>query len=136
MNQLKVNLQENIVGLHERGWSKRRIARELVLDRATVRKYLAQTDSKSPTPHTGSGQGQDSKPATVHTGSEEVGEAKSPRVHTGSSKAGGQASLCEPLREEIEKGLTAGLSMQRIYQDLVREHQFEEIGRASCRERV
>ena len=125
MNQLKVNIQENIVGLHERGWSKRRIARELGLDRATVRKYLAQTDSKSPTPHTGSGQGQDSKPATVHTGSEEVGEAKSPRVHTGSSKAGGQASLCEPLREEIEKGLTAGLSMQRIYQDLVREHQFE-----------
>jgi hypothetical protein len=41
MNQLKVNQQQTIIALHERGWSKRKIARELGLDRVTVRKYIA-----------------------------------------------------------------------------------------------
>ena len=38
MNQLKVNQRQTIVSLREQGWSKRKIARELALDRATVRK--------------------------------------------------------------------------------------------------
>jgi transposase len=50
MNQLNVNQQQTILTLHGQGWSKRRIARELDLDRSTVRKYLAEADSKSPTP--------------------------------------------------------------------------------------
>ena len=54
MNQLKVSLQQSIVALVEQGWSRRRIARELALDRATVRKYLAGAASKSPSPQTGS----------------------------------------------------------------------------------
>lgn len=37
MHQLKVNQRQTIVSLHEQGWSKRKIARELALDRATVR---------------------------------------------------------------------------------------------------
>lgn len=124
MNQLKVNIQASIVGLSRQGWSKRRIARELGLDRATVRKYLAGADSKSPTPQTGSEEAEGSKPPTVNTGFEEGLEAKSPGVQTGYLKAGGQSSLCEVHREEIERGLTAGLSIQRIYQDLVRERGF------------
>ena len=54
MNQLKVNPQQSIVSLFTRGWSRRRIARELALDRATVRKYLAAGAAKPPTPQTGS----------------------------------------------------------------------------------
>ena len=54
MYQLKVNQQQTIVAFRVQGWSKRRIAHELALDRATVRKYLAQADSESPTPQTGS----------------------------------------------------------------------------------
>jgi transposase len=53
MYQLKVNRQQSIVALHEQGWSGRRIARELGLDRGTVRIYLAGI-SKPATPHTGS----------------------------------------------------------------------------------
>jgi len=53
MNQLKVKEQQAIKALHERGWSKRKIARELGLDRVTVRRYIAAA-AKSPTPHTGS----------------------------------------------------------------------------------
>jgi DNA-binding NarL/FixJ family response regulator len=55
MNELKVQLQQAIVGLRAQGWSKRRIARELGLDRGTVGKYLRVKDSK---------------PAIVLTGSE------------------------------------------------------------------
>ena len=54
MNQLKVHQQQTIAALFAQGWSKRRIAREWDVDLATVRKYLAGADSKSPTPHTGS----------------------------------------------------------------------------------
>jgi transposase len=110
MNQLKVNRQHTIVSLFEQGWSKRRIARELALDRATVRKYLAGVMPKSPTPQTGSA---------------ESPEAKSPtHSQTGSVSKLGPASLCDPWREPIAAAFQAGLSVQRIYQDLVVEHQF------------
>ena len=110
MNQLKVNQQHTIVSLFEQGWSKRRIARELALDRATVRKYLAGVKPKSPTPQTGS-------PATT--------EAKSPtHPQIGSASNPGPASLCDPWRAQIQRAFEAGLSVQRIYQDLVVEHQF------------
>ena len=110
MNQLKVNRQHTIVSLFEQGWSKRRIARELALDRATVRKYLAGVTPKSPTPQTGSA---------------EATEAKSPtHPRTGSVSKLGPASLCDPWREPIAAAFQAGMSVQRIYQDLVVEHQF------------
>ncbi len=107
MNRLKVNEQNAIVRLHEQGWSKRRIAPELGLDRVTVRRYLA--GAKSPTPQTGSKEGEESKSPT--------------HPQTGSS--GGPASLCDPWQERIEKAVGQGLSLQRIYQDLVSECQFQ-----------
>jgi transposase len=109
MYQLKVNQQQTIVALHGQGWSKRRIARELGLDRATVRKYLAQEGSKSPSPQTGLG----SPPSESPT-----------NPQTGSSTGFGPVSSCEPWREQIERGLAQGLSIQRIHQDLVAEGQF------------
>jgi transposase len=105
MNELKVHLQQAIIGLHQQGWSKRRIARELGLDRGTVGKYL-----------------RDSKPAISLTGSEESSDSKPAIVLTGSPA--GRQSLCEPWREQIELAVQAGLSAQRIYQDLVIERQF------------
>ena len=101
MNQLKVNRQQSIITLFEQGWSKRRIARELGVDRLTVRRYLAAGVSKSPT--------------DPRTGSPSVPEAKSPTPRTGS----GPESLCGPHQSEIEAAMRAGLSVQRIYQDLV-----------------
>jgi len=38
MNLLEVNLQQSIIALHARGWSRRRIARELDVHRVTVGK--------------------------------------------------------------------------------------------------
>jgi len=47
-NILKVHEQNTIQELAARGWSRRRIARELGLDRKTVRRYLSEA-AKSPT---------------------------------------------------------------------------------------
>jgi transposase len=109
MYQLKVNQQQSIIALHAQGWSGRRIARELGLDRGTVGKYLAGS-KPAINPQTGSGEAGPSKPA------------KNPQ--TGSATVSGPASLCDPWREQIEAALERGLSIQRIYQDLVLERQF------------
>ena len=110
MYQLKVNQQQSIIALHEQGWSGRRIARELGLDRGTVGKYLAGNSKPASNPQTGSGEAGPSKPAT--------------NPQTGSVTVPGPASLCDPWREQIEAALERGLSIQRIYQDLVLEGQF------------
>jgi transposase len=129
MNQLKVNQQQTIIGLHQQGWSKRRIARELGLDRVTVRKYIAAAQVLSPAPHTDCTDLDRSKsPTNPRTGSEPGAEPKSPtprdNPQTGSAATPGPASSCEPWREQIEAGVQAGLSVQRIFQDLRVGHQF------------
>jgi transposase len=109
MNQLEVSLQHSIATLAARGWSARKIARELGVHRETVGRYLhpVETDSKPAIPPTGSPESFDSKPAIVPAG----------------SKAG-RTSQCAPWSMVIEQGLLAGLSAQRIYQDLVVGHEF------------
>jgi len=80
MNQLKVSQQETIVTLWKRGWSARRIAREMGYDRDTVGKYVGLEASKPATPTPGSemengapatptASGLESKPATLTAGS-------------------------------------------------------------------
>jgi transposase len=107
MNRLSVSLQHSIITLTAKGWSARKIARELDIDRETVRRYRPIAD---PTP------------AIVPTGSAELSDAKPAIVPTG-SKAG-RTSQCAPLSDVIEKALLAGLSARRIYQDLVSDHGF------------
>src|SRR5882672_11416698 len=82
---------------------------ELGLRRCTGGKDLA-GKAKPATPQTGSGEAGPSKPAT--------------NPQTGSIALSGPASLCDPWREQIEQALERGLSIQRIYQDLVQERQF------------
>ncbi len=108
MNQLNVSLQQSIVTLWKHGWSFRRIAQELQIRRETVSKYVHREI--------------DSKPAKVPLGSEAVSEAKPAKVPAGLPVR--SRSQCEPWREFIEGGLRAGLSAQRLYQDLVGEQQF------------
>jgi hypothetical protein len=63
-NVLKLSLQETICTLDARGWSRRRIARELGIDRETVGRYLRLA-----------------KPAISIPGSEEASEGK-PAIST------------------------------------------------------
>jgi len=109
MNRLEMSLQQSIVTLWSHGWSFRRIARELGIRRETASKYVHQHESVS-------------KPAKVPTGSESTVEPKPAKVPAGSLVR--SRSQCEPWRDPIERALQAGLSAQRIYQDLVADHQF------------
>jgi hypothetical protein len=60
----------------------------------------------------------------VRAGSETDAEAKSPTPQLGSGVGPGPASVCDRWCEAIDRGWQAGLSVQRIYQDRVAEHQF------------
>ena len=106
-NVLKVSLQATIYSLHGRGWSRRRIARELGINRETVGRYLLLA-----------------KPAISTTGVEGTGEAK-PAISI-AGKSVGRKSQCEPLAEAIMAKVEVGLSAQRIYQDLVEESGFTD----------
>jgi transposase len=99
-NHLRMAVIESILSLHQRGWSQRRIARELGIDRATVARQLGQAQNEP-------------KPASAPTGS----DAQSPESKPASAPAG-SASACEPWRTPIISMLEQGLTAQRIYQDL------------------
>jgi len=119
MNQLNVSLQHSIITLAAAGWSQRRIARELGVNRETVGKYLRLERSKPAIVLTGSPPKGDSKPAISLPGSEVAKPAISPP-----GLPAGRPSLCEPFAAQIETAVAVGLSAQRIYQDLVGEHGF------------
>lgn len=124
MNQLNVSLQHSIATLAAKGWSTRKIARELSIDRETAARYLhlAEAILKPAIVPAGSVEESDSKPAILPTGSPEAADSKPAIVHAGSKV--GRISQCAPLASVIEQGLLAGLSAQRLYQDLVAEHGF------------
>jgi hypothetical protein len=88
-NVLTVSVQATIYSLHARGWSRRRIARELGIDRETVGRYLLLA-----------------KPAISTTGAEGAGEAK-PAIST-AGKGNGRKSQCEPLAEVIMAKVEVG----------------------------
>lgn len=121
MNELKMCLQQSIVTLWNHGWSFRRIARELHIRRETVSKYIhREADSKAAKVPAGSQAGPEAKPAKVPAGY--AGVETVPEVPAGLPAR--SRSQCEAWRQFIEGGLQAGLSAQRLYQDLVGEHQF------------
>ena len=111
-NQLKMAQVQSIVALHVRGWSQRRIARELGVDRETVARYVGLSAAR---------------PAKVPTGSDESGvpgeDSKPAKLPTGSAAAVKRRSDCDPWRTIIEEQVALGLSAKRIHQDLVSEHQ-------------
>jgi len=129
MNRLKMDIQITITTLSCSGWSQRRIARELGIDRETVARYrgLAR-QAEEPKPAispAGSVAVLQSNPAIVPPGSEAtiVPHDPKPAISPAGSKPG-RLSQCEPFTAAIELGLDRGLSAQRIYQDLVAEQQF------------
>ena len=81
MNQLNVSLQNSITTLAAKGWSARKIARELGVHLETVGRYLQPTTSKS-------------KPANPPIGSEAASVSKPANVPLGSNA--GRASHIRP----------------------------------------
>jgi Homeodomain-like domain-containing protein len=130
-NVLKMANVQSILSLFAQGWTQRRIARELGIDRATVRKYVRDhlsgskpanllTGSEDPKPASFSEPpGTDSKPANVLTGS--VGgadDSKPAIVLTGSQARSksrvGARSRSEPYGEVI----LAKVGFKRLLSDL------------------
>ena len=129
-NQLKMALIDTIQRLRRQGWSKRRIARELEIDRETVARYL--TLDEAPKPATPQGALSDSKPATLEgalsdsappDSRTELNDCSQCTIRTqalsSTPSAPGPASQCAPFQEHIVAKLEQGLSAQRIWQDLV-----------------
>ena len=113
MNQLKVSIQQSIIALVARGWSQRRIARELQLDRSTVARYAKGVAAKPATnPAPGSPPGSEAKPAISTAGSEATEEPK-PANNLALGLRPGPPSLCEAFANEIKAAVQAGLSAQR-----------------------
>jgi len=114
-NQLKMAMIEAIIALLGRGWSYRRIARELGIHRETVARYdrLRRQEPAKPAISTaGSDPDPGPKPAIVTAGFPE--ENRPP----------GRQSHCASHTEFIQDKLDVGLSAQRIFQDLVSEKGF------------
>ena len=103
-NHISMGVRDSIIGLYEKGCRKRQIARVLGLDRGTVRRCIAAHEqSKAPISPAGNG---DSKPAIPPAGKS------------------GRPSKCEKHSKYISDGIEAGLTAQRVYQDLKTEHGF------------
>lgn len=122
-NQLKMAQVHTIEMLWRQGWSCRRIARELEINRETVSKYVAQFEAAKSKPATVTpGESGDS---TASTGPPAIPGASKPatQVTPGSAKAKAK-SKCLPLHAVILEKLELNLSAQRIYQDLVGDHAF------------
>jgi transposase len=117
-NQLKMALIESIQSLRAQRWSFRRIARELGIHRETVARYVRLANPKPAKAPLGS-EAADS----VNASEEDVAPTASKPAEALPGSAVGR-STCEPWREIILAKLDAGLSAQRIYQDLTCESGF------------
>src|SRR5437868_13680337 len=119
-NRLNMAMVHTIEALFRQGWSRRRIAREVGIDRETVGRYLRQlTEGPNPAKAT-PGKSADCGPPGAFPA--EMGGPKPATKATAGTA--GVPSQCEPLREAILAKLELGLSAQRIYQDLRAEHGF------------
>ena len=125
-NHLEMAMIQAVMTLKEQGWSDRRIARELGIDRATVRRHLMPADSKpASNPPPGSEAVESSNPATNPPPGLEGPEGLVSQLPTAIGVDGtdglaqtGPPSKCEPYRALIEEKLAQGLNGRRIYQDL------------------
>src|SRR5437868_2187451 len=133
-NELNMAKIDAILALHQRHWSIRRIAKELGITRASVARHIRQSQQPSKQARAPIGSATvmpGAKQATIQGGAHEANqatpeggahEANQARAPIGSAEVPAtknqQASLCEPWRQVIVSKLAAGLTAQRIYQDL------------------
>ena len=103
-NQLKMAKVNDIVGLHKKGWSQRKIAQTLGVHRETVAKYLAATTESAAAPTGPEAQNRPQAPP----GSESPKPAKAP------PESAPSRSDCDPYRERIFELLQRGLKQASI----------------------
>jgi transposase len=123
-NQLKMAMVHAILTLARLGWSLRRIAKELEVDRETVARYVHSPPAEPASPCEPS----EAKPATNPIPGSEPAHNPIPGSAVTQppdpDHSPGPESLCEPFRAVLEAKVQQGLTGQRIYQDLVEGHGF------------
>jgi transposase len=157
-NRLKMAEQQAILGLARLGWSYRRIAKELGVDRDTVSRHVKAAAEAEPANAEGkpaacgdelpvagndpSGAGPaESNAAIVMTGSDASSGSNAAISITGceglASASPGRRSRCEPWRAVILQGLEQGLTAKRIWQDLKTDRGFagdyQSVQRFACK---
>ena len=95
----------NMLCLRRSGISVREIARRLGVHRETVGKYLVRFEREAPNC--------DGEPLAIDS-----------KVARPSTQRKGLPSRCAPYREVILEKISLGLTAQKIYEHLVREHGF------------
>lgn len=122
-NRVKMAVSNAIIVLWRRGYSFRKIARELGIHRETVSRHvrLEEAGSKPAKVTPGTEGGDRSKPAKVIAGTEGQAHSKPAKVIAGNRAV---QSACAPFREVVLSKLEQGLSAQRIWQDLAADHGF------------
>jgi transposase len=133
-NLLKMAKIDAILSLYQRNWSIRRIAKELGIHRDTVARKIQlweQNSKPAGAPHGSTAElavCPESKQATPEEGAHDAKQATPEGAPIGSAPPQAaskrEPSLCEPWRQTILDKLAAGLTAQRIHQDLVSEHGF------------
>jgi transposase len=118
-NRLKMATVQSILSLHTQGWSRRRIARELGIDRETVSRYVELDQRSAAVCELDGGV---SKPANAPIPGPGSSALVEPTLAPIEPSGPGRRSDCEPWREVIVAKRDAGLSARRIYQDLTSEH--------------
>jgi transposase len=147
-NRLKMATVDSIHLLHAQGWTNRRIARQLGINRETVNRYVRRIKAKAALLLAVGLEGDTSKPANAPVGISEalivsdpanapigildanpanvpIGEqAISPITNPDPSAADnqGRRSDCEPWRQLILAKRQQGLTATRIHYDLTQDH--------------
>lgn len=120
-NQIKMAVRDSIYTLYDAGWSRRRIAKELGLNRETVSRHLwlraVEPSNPAEVPAGISGDG-GANPAIPPIGSEAPKPAIPPAGMVG------RRSTCAGYDQAIREGIAIGLTAQRIFQDLRTDHGF------------
>ena len=135
-NHLKMAQVHAIQVLRTRGWSFRRIARELGVHRDTVARYVRLAEAGAEPSNLPTGCADQNRPnlpagADLDPVDQGAGGQNRPNPPAGPvldapcQGYSGPLSRCEPFRRAIIEGLDQGLSAQRIWQDLRVGHGFE-----------
>ena len=121
-NQIKMAIRDSIYTLYDRGWSQRRIARELGLNRETVARHLGLRAAKPAIPPPGICAAE-ALPGAANPAIPPAG-IPAPKPAIPPAGSGGRRSECRPHEAAIRAGLERGLTAQRIFQDLRTDHAF------------
>ncbi len=130
-NYLTMAQVQTVLQLKDRGWSNRRIERELGIHRETVARYWRLREV--PGNDDGPSEGESTKPVDRQAASAPygapLGDSKPAKASPGSevdsiSIPPGSTSQCVQYHELIVPMVQQELSAQRIYQDLAADHNF------------